>query len=423
MGAVIASDRLYAPFADGPERRSRHGLTFGGHPVAAAVALANLDVFAEEDLLRARARERGRRSGRCSTRCATSRSSATCAGPATSWRSSSCATKRDEGDVQPRTECDWLLRDFLSPRPVPPRADLPRRRPRRSGHPALAAADRRARRSSRRWRAPCGRRSRRRRAGSPCADPGRGMLPLRELVNGLDLHLVAGDEGLDRPVRWVHISELPDPTPWLSGGELLLTTGMQLADADEQRAYVERLAAHDLAGLGFGTGFRHPTVPAAISDAAAALGFPALRRALRGAVHRRHREGVHAPGERELRRAAARARRARAAGADRALGARAGRRGGGAGLADRRHRAGLRRPRRAARPLRRGSGAGARGPGGGGGRAAGAGALRRAPRLRARRRAPRPGAGRCPSRARPPAATATGPRRTPGWSRPRTAGR
>ena len=38
-------------------------------------------------------------------------------------------------------------------------------------------------------------------------------------------------------MRWVHISELPDPTPWLSGGELLLTTGMQLAGDAEQRAY------------------------------------------------------------------------------------------------------------------------------------------------------------------------------------------
>ena len=35
-------------------------------------------------------------------------------------------------------------------------------------------------------------------------------------------------EGADAPVRWVHITELPDPTPWLSGGELILTTGLQL---------------------------------------------------------------------------------------------------------------------------------------------------------------------------------------------------
>ncbi len=47
----------------------------------------------------------------------------------------------------------------------------------------------------------------------------------------MGLELAAGDAGADAPVRWVHVSELADPTPWLSGGELLLTTGMQLEDA------------------------------------------------------------------------------------------------------------------------------------------------------------------------------------------------
>ena len=78
------------------------------------------------------------------------------------------------------------------------------------------------------------------------------MLPLRDLLRELELPIVAGEAGLDRPVRWVHISELEDPTPWLSGGELLLTTGLQLGDAAQQRAYVTRLARHGLAGLGFG---------------------------------------------------------------------------------------------------------------------------------------------------------------------------
>ena len=62
----------------------------------------------------------------------------------------------------------------------------------------------------------------------------------------------AGEAGLDAPVRWVHISELRDPTPWLSGGELLLTTGMQLDTAKRQREFVGRLADHQLAGLGLG---------------------------------------------------------------------------------------------------------------------------------------------------------------------------
>ena len=49
MGAMIASDEVFEPFSTGTASFA-HGSTFGGHPVAAAVALRNLDVFAEEDL-------------------------------------------------------------------------------------------------------------------------------------------------------------------------------------------------------------------------------------------------------------------------------------------------------------------------------------------------------------------------------------
>src|SRR5437764_8794191 len=100
------------------------------------------------------------------------------------------------------------------------------------------------------------------------------MLPLRDLLRDLDVRVVAGEAGLDRPVRWVHITELPDPTPWLSGGELLLTTGIQLPTAEKQRAFVRRLAGHGLAGLGFGTGFDHDKLPPALVDEARKLGFP-----------------------------------------------------------------------------------------------------------------------------------------------------
>jgi purine catabolism regulator len=100
------------------------------------------------------------------------------------------------------------------------------------------------------------------------------MLTIRELLRDLDVRVLAGEAGLDLPVRWVHISELPDPTPWLSGGELLLTTGMQLEDPDSQRSFVARLCDHQLAGLGFGTGFAHAEVPAAVVEAAAEREFP-----------------------------------------------------------------------------------------------------------------------------------------------------
>lgn len=100
------------------------------------------------------------------------------------------------------------------------------------------------------------------------------MLTVRALCAETALTPVAGEESADAPVRWVHITELPDPTPWLSGGELILTTGLQLHDAERQREFVRRLADHHLAGLGFGTGFDHPSVPPAIVAEAQRLDFP-----------------------------------------------------------------------------------------------------------------------------------------------------
>jgi adenosylmethionine-8-amino-7-oxononanoate aminotransferase len=49
MGAMIASDRVAEPFLHG-HASFAHGFTFGGHPVAAAVALANIDLLEREDL-------------------------------------------------------------------------------------------------------------------------------------------------------------------------------------------------------------------------------------------------------------------------------------------------------------------------------------------------------------------------------------
>ena len=49
IGAMIASDRLFEPFNDG-KTVFPHGYTFGGHPVSAAVGLANLDIFEREGL-------------------------------------------------------------------------------------------------------------------------------------------------------------------------------------------------------------------------------------------------------------------------------------------------------------------------------------------------------------------------------------
>ena len=55
LGGTVISDRIYEPFSTG-DTTFYHGYTFGGHPVSAAVALENLDIF-EEEGLNARVRE------------------------------------------------------------------------------------------------------------------------------------------------------------------------------------------------------------------------------------------------------------------------------------------------------------------------------------------------------------------------------
>jgi purine catabolism regulator len=100
------------------------------------------------------------------------------------------------------------------------------------------------------------------------------MLTVQGLVEEMRLALLVGGEAAEAPIRWVHPTELEDPTPWLSGGELILTTGMQLGGDEVQRAFVERLASRHAAGIGFGTGFDHGEVPKALVEAARASGLP-----------------------------------------------------------------------------------------------------------------------------------------------------
>ncbi len=105
------------------------------------------------------------------------------------------------------------------------------------------------------------------------------MLTVQDIVAipSLDLSAVAGVNGLPNDVRWLHASELADPTPWMSGGELLLTTGLAVgSSAKSQKAYLRLLHEHDVAALGFGLGFGHDDVPDAIVTEADRLGFPVL---------------------------------------------------------------------------------------------------------------------------------------------------
>ncbi|MCW4466470.1 PucR family transcriptional regulator [Glutamicibacter sp. MNS18] len=76
------------------------------------------------------------------------------------------------------------------------------------------------------------------------------------------------------PVSGVHISELEDPTPYLEGSELLLTTGMPFASsAAATVAYLSRLAAHGITALGLGLGPWLETVPDYVIDESQRLGI------------------------------------------------------------------------------------------------------------------------------------------------------
>ncbi len=113
-------------------------------------------------------------------------------------------------------------------------------------------------------------------------------------------------------MRWVHITELVDPTPWLKGGELLLTTGIQLDGAKAQRELIERLVEHEIAGSGLRHGLRPQAAAGRARERRAQARVPAVRGPLRAAVHRDHRARVRAAGRRTLRDAAAQHGRRRA---------------------------------------------------------------------------------------------------------------
>ncbi|HVA34226.1 MAG TPA: PucR family transcriptional regulator ligand-binding domain-containing protein, partial [Candidatus Baltobacteraceae bacterium] len=73
------------------------------------------------------------------------------------------------------------------------------------------------------------------------------------ILNGA--RIVAGGAGLDRPVLWSHVVDMPDPAPWVPAGYFLLTTGLSWPqDAVGQRALVESLATGRIAGVGLAVG-------------------------------------------------------------------------------------------------------------------------------------------------------------------------
>jgi Purine catabolism regulatory protein-like family/PucR C-terminal helix-turn-helix domain/GGDEF-like domain len=109
----------------------------------------------------------------------------------------------------------------------------------------------------------------------PDMGPTTTVATLVERLPGLAVR--AGAHALNRELRWVHVSELPDPTPYLRGAELVLSAGVYFpSDPAEFRAYAQRLGAFGVAGLGIGISPIHQTVPPALVDACAELALPLL---------------------------------------------------------------------------------------------------------------------------------------------------
>ncbi|WP_435826864.1 PucR family transcriptional regulator [Micromonospora chersina] len=117
---------------------------------------------------------------------------------------------------------------------------------------------------------------------SPVFPTVREVLALVPVRHGAP-RLVAGDAGLDRPVRWVHVAEVPDIATLLGGGELVLTTGIGLpADDAGLRAFIGDLADVGVSGLVVELGRRYVSgVPRVMAAAAERRGLPLveLRRA------------------------------------------------------------------------------------------------------------------------------------------------
>ncbi|MFD6611877.1 MULTISPECIES: PucR family transcriptional regulator [unclassified Micromonospora] len=128
---------------------------------------------------------------------------------------------------------------------------------------------------------------------SPVFPTVREVLDLVPMRHGAP-RLVAGNAGLDRPVRWVHIAEVPDIATLLGGGELVLTTGIGLPTDDAGlREFIGTLADVGASGLVVELGRRYLTgVPRVMAAAAERRGLP-LVELRRGTPFVRITEAVH----------------------------------------------------------------------------------------------------------------------------------
>jgi len=87
--------------------------------------------------------------------------------------------------------------------------------------------------------------------------------------------LVAGRDGLERPIRWAHSADVPNIARLLKGGELLLMTGLGVArSASEQRKFMRGLVDRGVAGVIVELGHAFSSLPSSFVDVAEGGGMP-----------------------------------------------------------------------------------------------------------------------------------------------------
>lgn len=97
-----------------------------------------------------------------------------------------------------------------------------------------------------------------------------------EVFSRVAVTVYAGEDNLDRKVRWVHPTEIPDIAQFLNGGEMLLTAGLGIGpDPDKQRDYITRIADANAAVLILELGGRiFSTMPETLIETARDRGLP-----------------------------------------------------------------------------------------------------------------------------------------------------
>ncbi|GAA1404312.1 hypothetical protein AUR04nite_09260 [Glutamicibacter uratoxydans] len=101
----------------------------------------------------------------------------------------------------------------------------------------------------------------------------RGLLEHDEL----GLHaLTDPDQSAQTAITWGAVTELLDPSKFLTGREIVMTTGVRQKTAQSQADFVRILASADVVALAFGIGLEHESVPKTIIETAREVGLPVI---------------------------------------------------------------------------------------------------------------------------------------------------